>query len=91
MSVDLGEVDAERRAAVAMDAVVASRRQWQRDQRRPSALTPREALAALQFEALLVAVAAANVRGGGVLTDEDFERLALSIRWIDSICAEVLR
>ncbi len=88
---DLRSVDAERRAAVALDVVSTSRRQWQREHRRPSALTPREALAALQFEALLVWTAAANVRNNIILTDTDFDRLALSCRWIDSICAEVLR
>jgi hypothetical protein len=84
-------VDPERRAAVALDMVSTSRRQWQREHRRPSALTPREALAALQFEALLVWTAAANVRNNILLTDGDFDRLSLSCRWIDSICAEVLR
>lgn len=86
----LQSVDAERRAAVAIDIVSTSQRQWQRNHRRPAALTPREALAALQFEGMLVAVAAANVRNGMRLSDEDFERLALSIRWINSIAEEVL-
>ncbi len=88
---DLESVQAERRAGIALDRVSSSRRQWEREHRRPSALTPREALAALQFEALLIWTAAANVRHGIALSDVDFERLTLSCRWIDNICTEVLR
>lgn len=84
-------VEAGRRAAVALDMVSISRRQWQREHRRPSALTPREALAALQFEALLIWTAASNVRNGVELSAADFERLTLACRWVESICQEVLR
>ena len=90
MSLDLQDIDADRRAAVALDAITVARRQWERAQRRPAALTAREALAALQFEALLVRVAAANVRNGVELTDQDLERLTTACRWIDIICDEVL-
>lgn len=90
MSLDLQDIDADRRAAVALDAITVARRQWEREQRRPAALTAREALAALQFEALLVRVAAANVRNGVELTDQDLERLTTACRWIDIICDEVL-
>ena len=79
----------ERRVGVALDKVVAARKRWQREQRRPPALTAREALAALQFEARFVWVAAGNVRQGVELTEEDFVRLTLAVRSIDLICDEV--
>lgn len=90
MSLDLHDVDTERRAAVALDAITSARQQWGRQQRRPPALSAREALAALQFEALLVWTAAANIRNGVELTDEDMARLTTACRWIDTICDEVL-
>lgn len=87
---DLQDVDAERRADVALDAIHLDRRRWQREHRRPGALTAREALAALQFEALLVWVAAQNVAGGIELSDDDRTRLNLAMRRIDTIAQEVL-
>ena len=89
MSTDLMSVDAGRRASVALDAIAMSRQHWNREHRRPRTLSAREALAALQFEALLVATAAGNVRNGVMLTNEDFDRLALAVRWIDDIVGEV--
>ena len=89
MSIDLMNVDVGRRASVALDAIAVSRQHWNREHRRPRALSAREALVALQFEALLVATAAGNVRNGVMLTNEDFDRLALAVRWIDDIVGEV--
>jgi len=88
-ALDLQDVPTQRRASVALDAIVTARSTHARQHRRPAALTAREALAALQFEALFVAVAAGNVRNGVVLEDEDFNRLALAIRTIDTITGEV--
>ena len=90
MGADLHEVDAERRAAVALDVITTATRQYQRDHRRPGALTAREALAALQFEALLIWTAAANIRNGVELTEVDFDRLTTACRWINTISDEVL-
>ncbi len=90
MSLDLQDVDTVRRAPVALDAITSARQQWDRQQRRPAALTAREALAALQFEALLVWTAAANIRNGVELSDDDMARLTTACRWIDTICDEVL-
>jgi hypothetical protein len=86
----LHDVGPERRAAVALDTITAARQQHDRDHRRPRALSAREALAALQFEALLVFTAAANIRAGIELSDEDFDRLAVAARWIETIVAEVV-
>jgi hypothetical protein len=63
---------------------------WRRRHKRPAALSAREALAALSFEALLVWTAAANIRDGHTLSNEDFDRLTIACRWIDMISAEVL-
>jgi len=87
--IDLHDIPTQRRASVALDAIVTARSTHARQHRRSAALTAREALAALQFEALFVAVAAGNVRNGVVLEDEDFNRLALAIRTIDTITGEV--
>jgi hypothetical protein len=86
----LHDVDAERRAGVALDTITTTWQQWQRQNRPPKALTAREALAALEFEALLVCTAAASLRNGVELTDADFERLTLAYRRIDTIASEVL-
>jgi hypothetical protein len=89
MSLGLHEVEPGRRAAVALDAVQVSRSGWQRQHRRPPALTAREALAALQFECLIVWTAAASLRAGAELQEDDFERLTLAQRRIDAIAGEV--
>lgn len=86
---DLHEIDAARRSGVALDVITTARRQHHREHRRPGALTAREALLALQFEALLVWTAAANLRNGVELTDEDFERLRITCFRIDAITDEV--
>lgn len=85
----LADVEPERRASVALDGVTSARRQWQREHRRPSALTAREALAAVQFECLLIWVAIGNFINGVELTTEDFERLTLAMRRIDALVGEV--
>jgi hypothetical protein len=88
--VDLQDVEPERRADVAIDAITVERRRWQRENRRPGALSAREALAALEFEALLVWTAAQNLATGMELDDADRGRLQLAMRRIDSIVGEVL-
>jgi hypothetical protein len=85
----LHEVDVARRAAVAEDAISTSRRQWQREHRRPPALTAREALAALQFEALLAWTAAHNIVNGVELAEDDLDRLTVAMNRIDAIAGEV--
>ncbi len=86
---DLHDVDPQRRSGVALDHIHRAKTEHQREHRRSRALTAREALLALQFEALLVYVSASNVRNGVVLTDGDMERLAVAVRRIDAITEEV--
>ena len=88
-AVELQTVEPARRADVAQDAIHSARQQWQREHRRPSALTAREALTALQFEAMLVWVAAQNLATGTGLDEEDRARLNLACKRIDAITAEV--
>lgn len=90
MNAALHEVDPQRRAAVALDEITMARQQHQRDHRRAGALTAREALAALQFECLLVWSAAHSLVNGIELSDDDRARLTTSMRWVSTICDEVL-
>lgn len=88
---DLHEVDPELRAGVAADVVVAQRQRWEREHRRPPALTLREAVTAVRFEALFVWTCAGNLRNGVELDDKDFARLTLSCSRIENTFAEALR
>ena len=81
----LREVKPDRRALVALDAVTSRRRAWQRDNRRVPSLTAREALEAMQFEALLLWTAWANVLDGVELTDDDHERIAIAGQRIQAV------
>lgn len=83
-------VSVDRRADVAIDAIVVAQREHDRRNRRPRGLSPREALVALQFETMLVSVAACNLANGTPLSDEDRERLLLAARRIDTLAAEAL-
>ena len=88
---EVNEVDFDRRAAAAVDGITAARQKWQRANRRPSALTAREALSVLHFEAMLVWTAAHNIAFGVELTDADRERLTMAYKRIDAIVDEVNR
>jgi hypothetical protein len=55
-----------------------SGRDSSRIQRKPAGLSPRSALEVLSFEALIAAVAAANVAHGVVMNKRDLERLLLA-------------
>ena len=87
-ALNLSEVEPSRRAAVAQDAIYASRQQWDREHRRPKALTAREALMALQFEALFVWTAAHNLAAGNDLSEDDLLRLTVACKRIDAIAEE---
>ena len=88
MTLCLHELDPGRRAPVALDSVISARREWSRQHRRPAALTAREALVALQFEASVVWTVGANLRNGCELTEDDWERMTLALRRIDLIVEE---
>lgn len=88
---ELIEVAPERRASCAMDVISRAQRDHDAKHRRPPALTAREALEALSFEALFVYVCAGNLRSGTELTDADFERLTLAVRRINGLAMEVNR
>lgn len=82
------DVDPDRRAAVAIDKIVNEQKRWAVKNRRPAALTAREALVAIQFECLVIWTAGANIRAGVELSDEDMERVSLAIQRIDTIVDE---
>ena len=88
-ALDLVGVDPERRSGIALDHIHAARVQHRREQRPPGALTAREALAAIAYEARFVWVCAGNLRNGIELAGEDFSRLTYAARSIDLVCAEV--
>lgn len=90
MSADLAlhELPAERRAAVAMDAAIARRQQWEREHRRPPALRSGEALAALHFEALVLWASWMNALEGVHLTAEDHARVTTAMARIEAIVSE---
>ena len=87
---NLADVDAERRADVALDAITSAVAAHDRQHRRPRALGVREALIAVQFEAMFVGVAACNLAQGVELTEVDRERLLLAARRIDAIATEAV-
>ncbi len=86
---DLQEVDAERRAECAQDVIRRAEREHAAAHRRSSALSAREALAALHFETLVVWVAAGNLANGVDLSDQDRARLTLAVKRIDTLTQEV--
>jgi hypothetical protein len=85
------EVDAERRAAVALDEIRASHRQFDRAQRRPSAISARDALAAVHFECLVLWTAWANLLNGEELSLEDHERVSVAMARILAVYEEAGR
>ena len=87
-TLDVQGVDPARRSGAALDHIHAARLQHQREHWAPRALTEREALVALQFEALLVYVAAASLRNGVPLSEGDMDRLAIAVHRIDIITDE---
>ena len=89
VSPSLREVEPSRRAECAMDDIAIAKREWAKRNRRPSALTAREALMVLEFESTLVCVAAGNVATGVGLTQADRDRLALAKQRISAIVDEV--
>lgn len=87
---NLVAVDAARRASVALDEIGAARRNWDSEQRRQRALSPREALKAVAFEALLVWAYGKRVLAGEAPSPEDEARVTIALRTIDVIVDEAI-
>jgi hypothetical protein len=86
--IDADLIEPQRLAGAVIDQTLIERR------RRPEhrgQLTAREALVALKFEALVVALAAQNVARGISLSDDDRARLLVAWARIDTIAAEATR
>ncbi len=88
MSDNLSDVESSLRAAAALDDITSAAREWRRTHRRPRAFTARDALIVLQFEAVLVGVAAGNVAYGIELSEADRDRLLLAVSRIHAIVDE---
>lgn len=82
------DVDPDRRAEVAIDSILIEQRRWAMKNRRPAALTAREAMAASKFECLVIWTAAQNIFAGVELTAADRERMNLAMRRIVTIFDE---
>lgn len=89
MTPALGDIEVTRRSAVAMDQIRRSRLDHERQ--RPPALTAREALVALQFEALVVYLMACQIKAGATLPPCDVSRLATCCARLDLLVDEVMR
>ena len=83
--IDAGMIEPQRLAGAVVDRVLIDRRKRDYTSR---ALTAREALQALAFEAMLVSVAAQNLAQGMALGDADLTRLLLAWSRIDTIATE---
>jgi hypothetical protein len=86
----LSNVDHARRAAVALDEAHRVQVDHQRAHRRPRAFSARDALSALEFEAMLLWTAMHNLRAGVELTPVDFDRITVAMARIKAICAEAV-
>ncbi|MEP7301713.1 MAG: hypothetical protein ABI699_09305 [Caldimonas sp.] len=86
---DFDLVDGERKADVLLDRVRVESREHVR--KRDRAFTNRDALLCLEFEALLVAVAASNLARGVALTDDDRARLWLAYGRMQAIVDEAVK
>lgn len=85
----LRTIEPDRRAECAIDLINAESRTWARRNRPPRSISAREALIALEFEALVVMVAAGNIAQGLTLTEEDRQRCLLAYSRIDTIVSEI--
>jgi hypothetical protein len=84
------EVEPARRAACAIDEVTSQRSRWHRQNRRPRALTAREALAALHFECLLVWAYGKSLLTGHTPTQDDEDRVTLAMQRINELADEAI-
>lgn len=89
-SLDLTEVEPNRRAGVALDHMQAERQRWNREHRRPRSLSARDALIALQPEASIVWIVGCDLRRGTEVTENDWARLEVALQRIDAIVTEAV-
>ena len=83
-------IEPERRAACVLDEVGAARRSWERTNRRSRALSAREAIAAIQFECLLVWAYGKSLLTGHTPSDDDEARVSIAMRRITEITDEAI-
>ena len=85
--IDADLIEPHRLAGCVVDELRAERRQQSRNV--PRGITVREALKALRFEVLLVAIAAQNIANGVAFNDDDRARLMVAWALIEAILDEV--
>jgi hypothetical protein len=85
---DLEGVEPQRFADVAVDAIVRSQSDWARKNRRPRALSAREALLALAFETHIVWIVGCDLQSGKDVSEGDWDRFIAALRRIDAIAQE---
>ena len=88
---ELDHIDVERVAACVIDDVESAAQAWAQQHRRPRSLGARDALIALRFESLLVAVSACNVANGVQLSEAELQRLVVASARIEFIANEATR
>lgn len=82
------DCDPAMRAEAAIDQIVTGQRDWH--QKRPRALSARDALQALAFEATFLHVVSATMRDQGPLSDDDHARLVVACGRIGVIVDEAV-
>lgn len=80
------DIEPQFRALAAIDDIEIDARQW--SNRRPRRITARDAISAGAFEAQIVAVAACNVAGGMLLSEEDKQRLLVAANYLTRLADE---
>lgn len=85
--IDFDLIEPQRLAECVIDQLKIERRKPPTD--KPRGISAREAMRAINFEALLVATAAMNIADGLSLTDTDRERLLIAWARIDTLTSEV--
>lgn len=87
----LQAIEPARRFGCALDDIAFARQTWERKNRHPAALSAREALVALQFEATFVSICSSTLAEGTPLSTSDHDRLWLATTRINRIVDEVIR
>jgi hypothetical protein len=87
----LRHVEPARRAECALDEVTSQRSRWYRENRRPRALSAREALAAVHFECLLLWAYGKSLLTGHEPTEEDEARVTIAMERIEELTNEAIQ
>lgn len=90
LAADKHHMEQHRVAASTVDEIEGYKRRWQRENRRPRALTAREALAAMQFEATVIWCYGKSLVAGATPSAVDEERVTLAMRRVNELAGEAI-